>query len=88
MQYVTAYKQADVIGEAERCPAAALVSFVGGFRSAFEKKIYAPESAEADQRIYDSADYRALTAEYPGDKIKLEKTDKAPVDCADNNKYK
>ena len=53
-----------------------------------EQQRDAPDARRADQRVNDAADERALTAEKIRDQIELEKTDQAPVDCADDDQQK
>ena len=48
-----------------------------------EKQADKPKTADRYECINNSADYFALSAEYPCDYIKTEKTDGAPVDGAD-----
>jgi hypothetical protein len=53
-----------------------------------EKEGDAPNARKGNKRIYDSAENRTLTAENPGNKVELKKTDAAPVESADDNKGK
>ena len=53
-----------------------------------EQKAYAPQSRKSDHGIDYTAGKCALTSEYPGNKVKLEYTDKTPVDTADYRNYK
>jgi len=47
-----------------------------------EEKRNAPNCAERDQNINQSADYRRTSAERPCDTVKSEKPDKSPVQTA------
>ena len=49
-----------------------------------EKERNAPQTGKADNSVDNSAQNSSLTAEYPCDKVELEKTDKSPVYRADN----
>lgn len=51
-----------------------------------EQKRNAPDGAQADKRIYYSAEYTCLSAEYPRYQVKLEYADRPPVYTADNKK--
>jgi hypothetical protein len=55
------------------------------FRFAFaEKQGNAPSARKRDDRIDDAAEDGILTAEKPSDKVKLKKTDTAPVERTDD----
>ena len=57
----------------------------GIFRVSFsEEKGNAPDSRKCDDRVNDAAEQGVLSAEDPGDEVKLEKTDAAPVQSADD----
>ncbi len=48
---------------------------------------YAPKTGEANQCVDDSGYDSRLSAKYCGDKVKLEKPYKPPVDCANYHQY-
>jgi len=52
--------------------------------SAPEQKADAPKTAKTYKRIYDTAYNRSLTSENPCDDIELKKSDRAPVERADD----
>jgi hypothetical protein len=55
------------------------------FRFSFaEKQGNAPSARKRDDRIDDAAEDGILTAEKPSDKVKLKKTDTAPVERTDD----
>ena len=47
---------------------------------------YAPDTGDRHQCIKDPADGRTLSAKGPGDDIKAEKADTAPIEGTDNDK--
>lgn len=53
------------------------------FFAGAEKQAYAPQTRKSYHGIDYTAGKCALASEYPGNKVKLEYTDKAPVDTAD-----
>ena len=53
-----------------------------------EKEGDAPDARKGNKRVNDSAENRSLTAENPGNKVELKKTDAAPVECTDDNEGK
>ena len=56
--------------------------------SASEKKCDAPDCRKTNNSINNSAEKSGLTAEYPCNKIKLEKSNTAPVKASDDHKNK
>lgn len=60
--------------------------FVGRSKTIFpEQQRNTPQRRKADQCKNDSAYQGSLTAEKPSDKVKLENSNRAPVDSADND---
>ncbi len=55
--------------------------------AASEKKGNAPKSCEGNQGVDDSGDDGLLAAADPCYEVELEKSDAAPVECADDNEY-
>jgi hypothetical protein len=49
-----------------------------------EQKGYAPKTSQTDHCVNDPAEQRILSAEQPGDKIKLKNAYQSPVQAADN----
>ena len=61
---------------------------VGNRASLPEQERDAPKTRKTDNNVNNSAYDVVLTAEEPGDEVKLEKTDAAPVYGSDNGKNK
>ena len=52
----------------------------------FKQQGNGPDSSQRDERVNNAADDRSLSAEKPGDEVKLEYADASPAQRADNDK--
>ena len=52
--------------------------------SGAEKQAHTPKTRKGNHGVYNTACQRALTSEYPGNKVEFKNTDQPPVKTADN----
>jgi len=67
-----------------------LMQYSGMVRFRFsraEEKGNAPDARKCDEGVDNACNQGILTAADPRDEVELEKSDAAPVECADDNEY-